>query len=61
MGRPRGSRKTRDIAVIGTLDLGSESLPWERQLLTQPFLQLVATEVANPPQAQHAEVDHDLT
>lgn len=44
MGRPMGSRKTKQIAVTGTIDLGSESLYWERQLLAQHFKQLLIKE-----------------
>ena len=59
MGRPKGSRKTQSIEVVGLLNPPRETFPWERQLLEQHFRQLVATEGAKGNAEPRAEADHD--
>ena len=57
MGRPKGSRKTRDVTVTGAIDVGT--FTWERELVAQLFAEVLAT--AKNQQHQTQEADHDAS
>jgi len=59
MGRPRGSRNTRDVTVIGAIDVGTTSFTWEQELLAQLFTEVLATRKDQQHEVQ--EVDHDAS
>lgn len=59
MGRPRGSTKTKDVAVKGKLELGPHVFPWEQQLLAHPFREILDAETANHEPLNDPEATND--